>query len=390
MMPASGISSPGLGESLTSSVASLSADDAYATFASLDLELRGLLLGRDWLDVDSLEVRETGTLTRDHVSANATLRDLRRTGALADVTQAAQTTLLGSTLYEYSESAQPVRVADARPATSSGTNDIGRLLWRLDRVFEESNSAANTVSSDLFNTTRPRMEEPITPRRLLLGTAQSSILASARRTSRVSSATGNLSELGADGDIEQQLLNVLQAAAPASERREVDVLAEEVAAAERQHGLASTQRPEAPRSPLVGLGGADVAEVSSPTASLRSEGSDDDSWGSLGMLRQLAADGALLRRLMAADDRFAQSVRRIVQMGAVLAGAGLSEEEITALPKVKFEVQEEQQCSICLEAFKYKELLTQLPCGHFYHVECVAKWFQGSTRCPLCRSDIQT
>eukprot|EP00971_Amphidinium_carterae_P294727 5852368-Amphidinium_carterae.1 len=30
------------------------------------------------------------------------------------------------------------------------------------------------------------------------------------------------------GDIEQQLLNVLQAAAPASERREVDVLAEEV------------------------------------------------------------------------------------------------------------------------------------------------------------------
>jgi len=51
-----------------------------------------------------------------------------------------------------------------------------------------------------------------------------------------------------------------------------------------------------------------------------------------GMLQRLVAlDVATL------DESLARSIRRVLQMGAVLAGARLADEEIRALPKVRFE-----------------------------------------------------
>merc|ERR1711974_457219 len=95
----------------------------------------------------------------------------------------------------------------------------------------------------------------------------------------------------------------------------------------------------------------------------------------------------MLRRLAAIDeteveDSLARSVRRVVEMGMALAGGRLSDDEIAALPKVNVE-EEEQQCSVCLETYKPGELLTELPCGHFFHVDCIAGWFQRSSQCPL-------
>jgi len=100
------------------------------------------------------------------------------------------------------------------------------------------------------------------------------------------------------------------------------------------------------------------------------------------MLRRLAAFDA-----SALDESLARSVRRVLQMGTALTGARLTDEEIRALPKVRFERAEEQQCAICLETFQSGELLTQLPCAHFYHVECITRWFHDSVQCPLCRTD---
>ncbi|GLJ31967.1 hypothetical protein SUGI_0643440 [Cryptomeria japonica] len=45
-------------------------------------------------------------------------------------------------------------------------------------------------------------------------------------------------------------------------------------------------------------------------------------------------------------------------------------------------------CCIChssiLEMGEWKQLL-QLPCGHGYHSECIAKWLGANNTCPLCR-----
>ena len=98
---------------------------------------------------------------------------------------------------------------------------------------------------------------------------------------------------------------------------------------------------------------------------------------------------AMLRRLTAdpVEENATNSVRRVLQMGAVMTGHRLSDEEIRALPRVRFEEAERQHCSICLEAYQQGQLLTATRCGHFFHVECLAGWMQRATQCPLCRQE---
>eukprot|EP00927_Polykrikos_kofoidii_P045386 TRINITY_DN39350_c0_g1_i1.p1 TRINITY_DN39350_c0_g1~~TRINITY_DN39350_c0_g1_i1.p1 ORF type:complete len:344 (-),score=51.91 TRINITY_DN39350_c0_g1_i1:117-1073(-) len=62
----------------------------------------------------------------------------------------------------------------------------------------------------------------------------------------------------------------------------------------------------------------------------------------------------------------------------------LSEEEITMLPRVRFEG-EHQNCAICLEVYTVGEFLNSLPCGHCFHSHCLARWLLKSLQCPLCR-----
>mmetsp|Transcript_36504 Transcript_36504/g.64306 ORF Transcript_36504/g.64306 Transcript_36504/m.64306 type:complete len:557 (+) Transcript_36504:174-1844(+) len=98
------------------------------------------------------------------------------------------------------------------------------------------------------------------------------------------------------------------------------------------------------------------------------------------MLRRLTVESQLL------DESLTRSVRRVLQLGTVLAGQRLSDEEIRALPKVRFESAEQQHCAICLEAYQEGELLTALRCSHFFHIGCLARWMQRATVCPLCRT----
>jgi len=103
--------------------------------------------------------------------------------------------------------------------------------------------------------------------------------------------------------------------------------------------------------------------------------------GITGMFARLASENLLL------DESVTRSVRRVLQLGTVLTGQRLSEDEIRALPQVRFDAAEQQNCAICLEAYKRGEFLTSLRCGHFFHVDCLARWFQRSAQCPLCRSE---
>lgn len=103
--------------------------------------------------------------------------------------------------------------------------------------------------------------------------------------------------------------------------------------------------------------------------------------GLVGLLRHLG-DGGLL-----GNGGLDDTARHARQLGSILAGQRLSDQEIQELPKARFDNMEEQVCSICLESYKRGELLTRLNCQHCFHVSCLAEWMRQATQCPLCRAD---
>ena len=66
---------------------------------------------------------------------------------------------------------------------------------------------------------------------------------------------------------------------------------------------------------------------------------------------------------------------------------------------VPAEARAQEECPICLCDFEHGEELRRLPCGHFFHRECVDRWVLAkrtdATRssrpqivCPLCHQDV--
>ena len=48
-------------------------------------------------------------------------------------------------------------------------------------------------------------------------------------------------------------------------------------------------------------------------------------------------------------------------------------------------------CPICFENFKKNNIAVYLPCGeaHFFHKDCIKKWFQNHRTCPMCRFELE-
>lgn len=66
---------------------------------------------------------------------------------------------------------------------------------------------------------------------------------------------------------------------------------------------------------------------------------------------------------------------------------GLSREKFETL-QTKIVKDSNDFCSICRENYVKNEILLQLPCNHFYHKLCIQKWFEKTTKCPLCRKEV--
>jgi hypothetical protein len=46
-------------------------------------------------------------------------------------------------------------------------------------------------------------------------------------------------------------------------------------------------------------------------------------------------------------------------------------------------VDDMNDCSICLLSITYN--FAKLSCNHYYHIDCINKWFVKNNTCPLCR-----
>ncbi|KAJ6846593.1 putative E3 ubiquitin-protein ligase [Iris pallida] len=49
---------------------------------------------------------------------------------------------------------------------------------------------------------------------------------------------------------------------------------------------------------------------------------------------------------------------------------------------------EDAVCCVCLGRYLDNDELRELPCTHFFHIECVDKWLKINALCPLCKSEV--
>ncbi|KAI3714729.1 hypothetical protein L6452_21688 [Arctium lappa] len=68
-----------------------------------------------------------------------------------------------------------------------------------------------------------------------------------------------------------------------------------------------------------------------------------------------------------------------VDEGGILAAGTEKERAISG---------EDAVCCICLAKYADNDLLRELPCTHFFHIECVDKWLKINASCPLCKFEI--
>mmetsp|Transcript_30426 Transcript_30426/g.70056 ORF Transcript_30426/g.70056 Transcript_30426/m.70056 type:complete len:395 (-) Transcript_30426:46-1230(-) len=275
----------------------------------------------------------------------AALRAMRRSGPLAEISPEGQILLLGGTLYEVNNS-------DNSSAATAAHMVADTPVHTAHTVGFESTVAMLEAS---LNSVRPHSA----PRVRGLGNlpngieAPTSLAASLVSTpsARSVSLSGVAEDLDGGTPSDVSLQESVYSMAHEQTRRQDGRLGDE--------SLNSTARTV--------MSGTMVHERTGHGAAVTS------------MLRQLVRETAI-------DESIARSAARVLQMGTVLAGERLSEEEIMRLPKARFDQFEEQSCPICLEAYKPGELLNLLSCQHFFHINCLASWFQRSTQCPLCRT----
>ncbi|KAI3749034.1 hypothetical protein L6452_12556 [Arctium lappa] len=72
---------------------------------------------------------------------------------------------------------------------------------------------------------------------------------------------------------------------------------------------------------------------------------------------------------------------------------GLSASHISRLPTSiytsgMFSKNNEENCSVCQENFKFGKLMITLPCDHQYHSKCITKWLKLKKTCPMCLKEV--
>ena len=70
-----------------------------------------------------------------------------------------------------------------------------------------------------------------------------------------------------------------------------------------------------------------------------------------------------------------------------------SQMAIASLPVVNVQSEDgeaEKDCPICTETFEHMEPATKLPCGHYFHRDCVVPWLKMHSTCPSCRHELPT
>jgi hypothetical protein len=94
-----------------------------------------------------------------------------------------------------------------------------------------------------------------------------------------------------------------------------------------------------------------------------------------------------------------ESIEGMIRLSRILNlnfPSRLTQDEIDALPKIKFLKQTDspssillvEKCPICLTEFTDQEIINQLNCSHLFHLQCISTWLSENDSCPTCRRKV--
>nr|XP_043632776.1 uncharacterized protein LOC122603970 isoform X2 [Erigeron canadensis] len=67
---------------------------------------------------------------------------------------------------------------------------------------------------------------------------------------------------------------------------------------------------------------------------------------------------------------------------------GATHAQINNLPQTTVQVENLQECAICLETPSVGETIRHLPCLHRFHKDCIDEWLRRKSSCPVCKSSV--
>ena len=86
----------------------------------------------------------------------------------------------------------------------------------------------------------------------------------------------------------------------------------------------------------------------------------------------------------------AQTDTRLLRQSPLsLKTAQVRKTEVGEDEKIKLELKEEDECSICSQAFVQNDCVRILPCGHMHHQRCIDRWLLAfSGTCPVWQVNV--
>jgi hypothetical protein len=94
----------------------------------------------------------------------------------------------------------------------------------------------------------------------------------------------------------------------------------------------------------------------------------------------------------ATDANFDEIVTQILnQFDPSANNQRISEEDLQHLPRSKVtnqQVENESQCTTCMDQFTLGEEVGELACHHIFHPDCIIPWLRQHNTCPICRASI--
>ena len=67
----------------------------------------------------------------------------------------------------------------------------------------------------------------------------------------------------------------------------------------------------------------------------------------------------------------------------------LQEDEMNKIRKYKSDKTLEEKCSVCMTSIKTEQEVSELPCKHEFHSECIEPWLKDyNYKCPICRQEV--